>query len=394
MNVDLIQEVYFFNKEKLDSKDQLEFNQLKLIKQYYSLDEDERLKYINILGSWLVVEYLNGDGTNLKIYLGLTGGKGYLNEQELVNVERDFWLGIKKKKAGEIKYFFLLDLLPMSSRMADAIVIDKENRVRLFDFTSGEIAEKLDKFTGDINDLPEKQKSQLLRKERQKDRIDSFEGKILDDFEKTEKLKLPYGEANMIYYTANNVYDIDKVLKEYINDNTLYGYDSPIKNTFCFFSKPNIDYEYCMLFPLKGNIDDPIYIHGDRMISHEVINFIYKTDISIAFNLGYFLYFIEEFTNFKFELLNKMSFRKGMIQLEMVNKKGHTKGVFLRDKRTKCIMPLTYGFIHKHVYRNIDAYELVKYLSYACNIKVKHKYNDYKKFCNEIILDKHCDIWD
>lgn len=393
----LLEDIYFYSMnedEKLLVNNQLELAQLVFLSEYMELNDEEKTRESNRLGITLVISYLRGDGTNLKILLGMTSGEGFLNESELKNCLRDFEIALRMKQEGKFKNFFMLDLLPMSSRMADALIINNSNKVELYDFSAGVVVDKLKRINGDISDLTKSELKQYKRKQRQQSKIDSFKNKIIDDDKESLDIQLSPGRGNMYYFNGNDYYNFSEALNEYRDNNEYNSFDTPIYQSFCYFMTKDFKNKYTVKYQLKGNIDDPIFFTEFRMVNREDIDFVYQEDLYIGFHILYFQYFLLENTHLEVIFQNPKSFYGGVKHYRVTDEDGKEQGMSVRDNRTKRITPITYGVIGKHVYRNIDAYTLCGYISFLCNHEIRNTIDNFESFCNDVVKSRESTLWE
>lgn len=337
----------------------LENLQEKLINEYDKLSDDEKYKKSNHLFKFFVDVLMNKDQVSFKFLLG--SGDSLMNNEELKNIKRDFVIAKKKKESGEYKTFLLLDLSPHSNRRADAIIISNEYKIELYDFSEGTIVEKLKKYQDNLEELSEKEKEQLRRKNKQQERISSFRNKIdmspnpLEDvIIDNEKVSIKYYDGKLKLFDFNNAY------KYFLKKGRERVY---IPDSICFLSKKDI-HERSDLFvlPLKRFIDAPHFTVEDRSIENEIIEDIYKHDTSIVFSRIYFFLFFGRYTSFEIILDKKIEKHQVKLIID-----GKNKGVTIKDSRTNKSFPLTHGLLFKHAFINMSLKSWCEYMSALCN---------------------------
>ena len=349
----------------------LENRQEELIRQYDGLNDDEKFQRANSLSSLFVDVLMNGDQVSFKILLG-TGG-GLMNVEELKNVKKDLEIAKKRKALGEYRTFLLLDLLPQSNRRADAIIVNNDYGIELYDFSEGVVAEKLKNYQGDIKDLSEKEKKQLRRKDKQQERIVSFHNKISMDSESLEDIIMDSDITRVRYYCAKpKLFDFNNAYQQFLNGKRKRVY---IPNSVCFLTKKD-EYKQSDLFvfPLKKNIDSPHYTTEGRFIDNDYIKDIYQNNTNIVFSKYYFFIFFGQYTCFEVLLKKKIETSKLTNHVKLIVN-GKTRGVMIKDSRSDKSFPLTYQLLFKHAFMNISLKSWCEYLSAICN----QTFND-KKF--------------
>ncbi len=355
----------------------LEKRQEFFINKYETLSSDEKFKYANALADLFVMTLMNGDQASFKALLG--SNNQLMNNDELNNIKNDFIIAKKKKSLGEYKTFLLLDLFPYSNRRADAIIINNNYQLELYDFSEGVIAEKLKNYTGNITDLKESEIKQLNRKVKQQERVNSFQNKIKMDSKSMEDVILNNKKMNIIYYCDKpKLFDFNFAYEKFLEENRERVY---IPGSLCFLTKEGENNQNDFLnLPLKKYIDHPYYSVDTRLIRPEFIDDIYKNNTKITFSKYYFFFFFEEFTSFKIVFKKKLEENQVKVKVN-----GKTKGLILEDSRTNKQVPLSYPLLFKHAFMNMSLMSWCEYLSAICNQTFEDKTFNQQSFYKEKI---------
>lgn len=377
------------NKEAAEAQNAffeiLEEKQKELIDKYNALSNDEKSKHANLLADLFVMTLMNGDQASFKALLG--SNHKLMNAEELKNIKNDFIIAKRKKSLGEYKTFLLLDLFPYSNRRADAIIINNEYQLELYDFSEGVIAEKLKNYTGDTTDLKDGEIIQLKRKTKQQERINSFQNKIKMDSHLIEDVVLDDKKINIVYYCNKpKLFDFNFAYDKFLEKNRERVY---IPNSLCFLAKENeeMDSDF-FTFSLKTFIDHPYFSVSSRNINRDFINDIYKNNTNIIFSRYYFFFFFERFTSFE------VIFRKRIEENQVkVRVNGKIKGLALKDSRTNNCVSLSYPLLFKHAFMNMSLMSWCEYLSAICNQTFEDKIFNQQSFYKEKIK-KECFFFD
>lgn len=345
--------------------------QYDFILKYDKLDDSQKITKSNEISNFFVTVLLNKDGATFRTLVGIEH-KGLMTKEELKNIKRDYNIAIEKKKNHEFKTFLLLDLIPQSNRRADAIIITNDYEIELFDFSEGKIAEKI-KFTP-TDDLTESEKKQKLRKEKQLERINSYKNQIKSDCSPIKNVVLDGEKTNVVYFELNaEFYDFNFFYNHFKENNYEDAY---IPESFCFFLKNKNNKFPFISFPLKHNIDSPLFLTEEKpFIDSNFINDIYEKNIYIGFSLYYAHLFISEFTHFKIHLVKnpQKGMEKNHFSLNIGKKK---KFVYLEDSRTNKWVPIGFGILNKHMFMNLNIKSTMIYLSKLCNQDATAEFNN------------------
>lgn len=349
------QELTFLELEKL---------QYDYICCYNVLTEPKKYELSNFIGTFFVTVFLNNDGASFRLMTGYNS-KGLMTQEELKNIIRDYEIAKQKKANKEFKTFLLLDLLINSNRRADAIIIKNDYSIGLYDFSEGKVVEKMKKYNS-INDCTTyKERKQYIRKQKQAERIKSYDNKIktgVEDLENIiinkEKLSVKFYELPAKYYDFNYFYNI------FIDNNCRRIY---IPNSLCFLMKKEDVSNSFFAIPLRVNIDSPFFMTETRPnINGEIINHIYQNNTFIGISLIYLTMFVTKCTYFEIkytknpsEILKKDHY--------CVLKNGKKRYMYFKDTRTNNWVPISYGILEKHMFMNISLETLMIYISYLCN---------------------------
>ncbi len=338
--------------------------QFEYIENFEFMSENEKYFNSNKIANFFILCFLNGDGAAFRLLVG-NEHKGLLTKEELKNLKRDYKIAVAKVENEEFKAFLLLDLLPSSNRRADAIIITNNYEIELYDFSEGKIVDRINNLND--NELSESELKQKRRKNNQQKRIESYKGKINNTaapinniiLDKTS-LNVKYINMNTKFYNFNDVYKIFKN-KDY---KTLY-----IPNSLCFLMmKKDVKWPF-LAFPLKHNIDSPLFLTEEKpLIDNEILEDIYEKNVYIGFSFFYAYIFITEFTYFKIHLSKRpqKNMEKNHLNIITNNKK---KYIYLEDTRTKKWIPVGMGIINKHLFMNVSLKSIFFYLAKMCNFE-------------------------
>lgn len=186
------------------------------IQLYDRMNDSEKYINSNRISNFFVTVFLNNDGATFRSLIGLNH-KGLMTKEELKNIKRDYEIASRKKKNNEFRSFLLLDLLPLSNRRADAIIITNDYNIELYDFSEGKIVEKI---KNNNSQLTESEKKQKERKQKQQKRIDSYKGKISFNTAEMKDIILDNENRTITYYNLNSTfYDFNYIYKLFKNNN-------------------------------------------------------------------------------------------------------------------------------------------------------------------------------
>lgn len=358
--------------------------QLDYINNYSTLNEKNKYKISNDIANFFVKCFLNGDGSTYRRIVG-HNSKGLMTNEELKNVRRDYKIAIKKKKSGEFKCFLLLDLLINSNRRADAVIIDNNYKLRLFDFSEGIVVDKIKKYESIDECESDSERKQFFRKQKQQKRIDSYNEKIDNDNNVLKDIIVDDDQLDLYYKSLNsNFYDFNYSYKMFLQRNRKKTY---IPNSLCFLlKKEDLDSSF-IAYPLSANIDSPFFTTMYRpIIEEKYINDIYIHNTFIGVSLWYLQIFFNEFTYFKVMLSrrNDILLNKNQVKIKKRNK---IKYIYLKDIRTNKWIPFSYGLIEKHLFMNLDLKTWIKYIASLYNydndsLTKDEKLINYKKLKN------------
>ena len=335
--------------------------QKSFIDSYNILNNDQKYAEANFISSLFVQIFLNGDGASFKKLVG-TEHKGLMTQEELKNIKRDYDIAVRKKENNEFKTFLLLDLIPYSNRRADSIIITNKYEIELYDFSEGSTYDRIKA----CDKLTESEIKQKKRKEVQQQRIDSYKNKIKMDCSPIDNIIIDGYSISVKYINFNaKFYDFNYFYNSFKDNNYSKTY---IPNSVCFFlKKEDVSFPF-IAFPLKHNIDSPMFINfGRPFIDQSVIGDIYKNNVYIGLSIFYIKLFIDNFTYFKIIMSrtpDKISFKS---QFFLKNKKGIKEYVFFEDTRNGNQVPICYGFIYMHIFSNISIESVIIYISIICN---------------------------
>jgi len=224
------------------------------IQLYYRMNDSERYINSNRISNFFVTVFLNNDGATFRSLIGLNH-KGLMTKEELKNIKRDYEIAFRKKKNNEFRSFLLLDLLPLSNRRADAIIITNDYNIELYDFSEGKIVEKI---KNNDSQLTESEKKQKERKQKQQERIDSYKGKISFNTAEMKDIILDDEKRTINYYNLNSTfYDFNYIYKLFKNNKYETTY---IPNSLCFLITESKLNSIFYAKPLRANIDSPYFI--------------------------------------------------------------------------------------------------------------------------------------
>ena len=154
------------NKESKQAQEivfeMIEKKQEIFINSYNVLTMNNKIRMSNEICFLFVKCFFNGDGASFRMLVGYEH-KGLMTQEELKNIIRDFKIAKAKKKSGGFRTFLLLDLCIYSNRRADAIIINNDYKIELYDFSEGKIAEKI-KYEVEDN----LSKGELIKREEKK----------------------------------------------------------------------------------------------------------------------------------------------------------------------------------------------------------------------------------
>ena len=88
--------------------------------------------------------------------------------------------------------------------------------------------------------------------------------------------------------------------------------------------------------------------------------------------------FINEFTFFKIHATKRQDKNLGKNQMSLLFN-GKRKYIYFEDTRTNKWIAISWGFVHKHDYMNIDLKSMMIYIDSICNPKCE------KEFVNNVI---------
>lgn len=367
------------------SFDTIENMQIELINNYKELEKSERIRLSNQLFSFIVKIFFNGDPSALKAFTGYHG-KMSMTDDELSNIKRDYEIAKSKKENKEFLTFFLLDIFPGSNRRADAVVLNNNYDLELYDFSEGVVVEELKKFKGDINELSKSKQKQYLRKKKQKEKNDSFSGKFSPFTEEILDVEIFDDSKGIKYLFIDdfNIYNFNNSYKYFLEHNRQRTF---IPLSICFLLNKDDHSDVMVEFPLKTYIDHPHYVNEKKFIDQKYILDIYSNDTKIGLSWIYFNMYFEMFTHFKIILKRREVQYKGKLfeHFGVKDQYGRKKFVYLKDERTGNELPLSLGLIFKHLYSNFNLKTMTVYMSKMCNQNFNYPIIDIEKFHQEII---------
>lgn len=363
------------------------------IRSYNVLSENQKYQMSNKIGNFFVNFFLNKDGASFRMMMGFEH-KGLMTQEELKNIIRDYEIAKQKKDNKYFKTFLLLDLLFLSNRRADAIIINNNYEIDLYDFSEGEIARKISNYTSIEHCANDKEVKQYLRKQTQSNRIMSYSGKMKIDDRDINHIIIDKEEVSVKFFNLRaKFYYFNYSYESYIYGNCEEMY---IPNSLCFLMKKEDVSSVFFALPLKYNIDSPFFITEQRPeIKQEYIDHAYNNDTYIGVSLIYLTLFIESFTYFKIRY-TKNAHNELAKNHFYVLKNAKKRYVYFEDTRTNKWVPLSYGFLEKHMFMNVDLETLVIYISSICNqeysediIKSIIKYDDLNASGFDFFILKH-----
>lgn len=348
--------------------------QFELIKHYNVFSDSMKIKLSNEICCFFIRTLLNGDGAPFRLLVGYEH-KGLMTNEELKNIFRDYEIAKKKIENNDFKTFLLLDLCTYSNRRADAIIITNDYKIELFDFSEGKVVEKI-KYEDETN-LSESELVQKKRKEKQQKRIDSFKNKIKADCTPIRKVIVDNKETNITFIELKTTfYSFNDSYKYFLDHNREKCY---IPNSICFLYNEITNKNLFISFPLKYNIDSPFFITEKKpIIDSKIIEDIYMNNTYIGISIPYALMFINEFTFFKIHATKRQDKNLGKNQMSLLFN-GKRKYIYFEDTRTNKWIAISWGFVHKHVYMNIDLKSMMIYIDSICNPECE------KEFINNVI---------
>lgn len=342
----------------------LEKIQYEYIHSYNVLTEAKKYEISNEIGNFFVHCFLNKDGASFRLMVGYKH-KGLMTQEELKNIIRDYDIAMRMKKTKKFKTFLLLDLLIVSNRRADAIIINNDYEINLYDFSEGIIAEKIKNFNSVEECETEKEKKQYIRKKKQEQRINSYKNKLKIDSRKIKNIIIDNDSVSIEFCNYPcKFYDFNNCYKFFLEQNCEKIY---IPNSLCFIMKKEDISNSFYALPLRCNIDSPFFITEERpIIQSEYINHIYQNNTFIGISLIYLTLFVESFTYFKIRY-TKNAYQDNSKNHFYILKNGKKRYMYFEDTRTKNWVPISYGFLEKHLFMNMDLESLIIYISWNCN---------------------------
>lgn len=333
------------------------------IKDYKNIPD--KIKESNKLSDFFVNVFMNGDGTTFKYLLGLRA-EGIMTDFESMKIKEDFDFMFDKFSKNEIQCFLMLDLIHLSNRRADCIIVSNEFDIELFDVSTGEIAIKIEDCK-DPKNLTLKEKEQYYRKERQKKRIDSFKDKVKENATAFDFIQPDKNNLNVSFISQEpDFFDINNTLNHMYNKKIDKCY---VPKSVCFLVNSAEKKDFFYIFPMIHYIDSPIFnAKGKPQLSKDNLDFIYDKNMHIAISNIYFYMVILEYTVFKIHYGKATPKTKDYWPIHSkIN--GKTRGIYIYDTRTKKQIPLSMGLLYKHVYMNLSIENLVIYISKLINFQ-------------------------
>lgn len=344
---------------------ELEKMQYDYINSYNVLTEAKKYEMSNKIGNFFVYCFLNKDGASFRLMVGYDH-KGIMTQEELKNVIRDYDIAKQKKYEKKFRTFLLLDLIIFSNRRADAIIISNDYEINLYDFSEGKIAEKIKKYKSIDECNTEKERKQYIRKQKQTQRINSYKDKLKIDTSEIKDIMVINDNLMSVKFCNYpcKFYDFNLCYEFYIKGNCKKIY---IPNSLCFLMKKEEISDIFYALPLRCNIDAPFFITEQRpKIKQEIINHIYEDNTFIGISLIYLKIFVESFTYFKIRY-TKTPYQNDQKNHFCILKGNKKRYMYFEDIRTKNWVPISYGFLEKHLFMNIDLESLMIYISFVCN---------------------------
>lgn len=354
------------NKESKQAQEivfaMIEKEQEIFINSYNVLTMNNKIRMSNEICFLFVKCFFNGDGASFRMLVGYEH-KGLMTQEELKNIIRDFKIAKAKKKSGEFRTFLLLDLCIYSNRRADAIIINNDYKIELYDFSEGKIAEKIKNEVED--NLSKGELDQKRRKEKQQKRINSFKSNINVDSRPISNVIIDNNILNVkLFNIIPSFYDFNYSYTYFINNNYKKTY---IPNSLCFLFKKEDKTTNFISYNLKYNIDSPFFLTEKRpIINNDIVDDIYKNNILIGLSIPYAIYFISEFTYLKIHAVKKQDklLKNNQLCLLLNNKRRY---IYLEDLRTQKWMALSKGIIEKHLFMNLSLKTTIIYIDSICN---------------------------